>query len=341
MLVGLEEVAADVVVGLLLDRVVQRADELVLLQLAVRALPDGLGPLLDPARRHADLVLDRRLDRRVDREVVVIDLLGVGLAGALLVGHAGRAHDQGGHGVAVLRGEEVVLAVVAERDRLRVELALQRRADPVLDEVEREVRDLVVDRVLVGREEVPARGLVGVDEEDARVVVHLRDEDRVLLLVLRPEVTVRVKAPGRGAGDAVAAVRVADGLQEVVHELQTALVLAVRARHQLVDLARDRLRRGGLAAVRCGRDPGEGRPRGGGLEPDLLGDLARAHAAPEGGVAVRRVEVGDVLRRAQHVELDVTQVGRGAAHVLLDQPHARVGLGLLRRGGPSTCRGPR
>ena len=140
----------------------------------------------------------------------------------------------------------------------------------------------MVDGVLVGREEVrPAALLMGVDEEHARVLVHERHEEAVLLLVLRPEVAVGVKAPGRRARDRVMAVRVADRHQEHVQDLHAVSVLAVGPREQLVDLARERLARGGLVAVRRGRAPREGGPRAGGVKTVLRGDGALTHAAPE------------------------------------------------------------
>ncbi len=254
------EVAAHVDVRLLGQHVVQRADERVLLQLARGALIDRLLPLLDPAGEDVRLVVGGQVDRLVHREIVVVDLLAVVLVAALLVRHAGRAHDQRRDRVAVLGREEVVGVAVAVLTALVVEHLLQRRTDLVLDEVQREVRDLVQHRVLVGREEVPAVLLVGVDVEDARVLVHLAHEDAVLPLVARAEVAIGIERPRRDPDDVVAAVGVAHQHQEDVERVEPARVRTVGAGDQLVHLARDRLAGGGLVAMRGRGDPAEGRP---------------------------------------------------------------------------------
>ena len=77
---------------LLLDVIVQRADQRVLLELAVLALLDGFAPLRDPLGEDAELAVRRDVDRRVDGEVVVVDLARIDVRVALLVRHAGRAH---------------------------------------------------------------------------------------------------------------------------------------------------------------------------------------------------------------------------------------------------------
>ncbi len=328
VLVGPEEVAAHVIGGLLLHRLGQRAHELVRLQVAGRALPDGVRPLLDPALEHRRLVAGGDVDRRVDRQVVLVDLLGVDLARALLERHAGGAREQRRHGVPVLGHEQVVGVVVEVGDALVVERLADRRPDQVADEVDREVGDLVVDGVLVGREEVAVARLVGVDVEDAGVLLEQRQERAVLDLVLRAEVAVVVERPRARARDRVAPVRVAHRQQEVVHVLQAPRVPAVRPGRQLVEVARDRLAGRRLGAVRRGGDPRQRGPRAGGGKAGGLGHRPVTHAGPERAVAAARVEVGDVVRRAQDVELQRPAEHRGAER--LDQhPHAG---GRLRRG---------
>ena len=54
-----------------------RAHLRVVLELAARALVDGLLPLLDPVRHQPGLLGCDRVHRLVDREVVVVDLLAV------------------------------------------------------------------------------------------------------------------------------------------------------------------------------------------------------------------------------------------------------------------------
>ena len=259
--VGPEEVAADVVRRLLLQRLGERAHQLVRLEVALLALAHGLRPLLHPARQDRGLALGGDVDRRVDRQVVLVDLLAVDLARALLERHAGGAREQRRHGVPVLRDEQVVGLEVEVVDRLVVERLPQGRADDLADEVHAEVGDLVVDGILVGREEVAVAGLVGVDEEDARVLLEDRQEGAVLDLVLGAEVAVVVERPGARALDRVTAVRVAHRQQEEVHVAQAHGVPAVGAGRELVHVAGDRLARGRLGAVRGGGDPGRRRAR--------------------------------------------------------------------------------
>ena len=75
--------------------------------------------------------------------------------------------------------------------------------------------------------------------------------------------------------------------------------------------------------MRGGRDPRERGPLARGLDADLGRDVTGADTAPERGVAVRRVELGEVLRRAGDVEREVA-AEVGLAEVLLDQAATRV-----------------
>ena len=324
---GREVVAAHLRVGLDEHLRVQRADQLVRLQQALVALLARLAPLLHPAGEDLHLLIGRDVLRRVHRQVVVVDLLAVVLARPLLVGHAGRAVQQRRDAVAVDRGEQVVDVVVLVGDRLVVEHPLQHRTDVVLDEVDRELRDLVVDGVLVGREEVPVGLLVGVDHEHARVLHDRRREAVVLHVHARAAVAVGVKAPRRGALVEVTAIRVGGRDDERRQVVQTARVGAVQPRRHLVEQAHRRLAGRRLVAVRRGGDPREGRPVAHGRQPFVGREVALAHVGPELRVVAARVEVVDVVGRADD-RVDDLAAERRVGHLLLDHPHARV---VLRR----------
>ncbi len=322
VVLGLEEVAADPDVRLLVDRFVQGADQDVFLQFAVGALFGGLLPLPDPAFDQRVLVLGDDVDRLVHRQVVVVDLLAVVFAAALLVGHPGGAEQQRGHGVAVLGGEEVVRVVVAVLQALVVEARLQRRTDQVLDLVQGEVGDLVVDRVLVGWEEVPGRLLMGVDEEEARVFEDGVQRGEVDVLRLVHQVAVGVERPGGRAGVVVAAVGVPGRVDEDVQRPQAHRVRAVGPGRQLVEHPHRCLAPRGLVAMRGLGDPGQSRPvvRAEIGEGRVLGDDAGAHVPVPGRVGF---DVGDVLGRADDRVLEPAPT-RGRADIAHQDADARV-----------------
>ena len=267
-----EVVAADVHVRVLVDRALadlvlvdcRRADLGVVLHLAALSLVDRFGPLLDPVGHQARLPGRDGVHGRVHRQVVVVDLLAVILVVALLVGHAGAAHDQRGNRVAVLGDEEVVGVVVAVLGALVVERLLDAGTDHVLDQGEGEMRDLVQCRVLLGREEVARRLLVRVDEEETGVLGDRAHQGFVLRHLDGAAVAVRVEAPCGAADVVVTIVRSGDRLDEDVQLAQPPDVATVRARGQLVELLDGCLAAGGLVPVGSAGDPGEPGPA-----PDL------------------------------------------------------------------------
>ena len=169
-LVGADEVAADRQVGHgLLDRVA-RLHDLVGLELAGGALALGLDPAVVPALQDRVLVRRGLRKRRPLRQVLLADALVRRVRVRLLERHARGAEARGGHRVAVAHVEEVVRRVVEVRDLAGVEDLLHRGPVEVVDPADRLARQLVVDRVGVGREEVAGRvaHLVGVDEQHRR-----------------------------------------------------------------------------------------------------------------------------------------------------------------------------
>ena len=274
------------------DDLVGRLHDHIGLEAAAGALAHRGAPLRRPVAQQPLLVGGGGGHRDVLRDELLVGLLVVRRLTALLEGHPGRAERRRRNRVAETHEEEVVGRVVRVVDAALLERPAHRRAEDLVDEVNRLRGDLVVDRVGVGREEVGrADLLVGVDEQHWRVAPHERHLAVGLGLRASEPVAVHVEPVGVGARGRRAPVRVLQRHHQRHEVAQPHEVRAVGAGRQLVEQAHRRIAARRLVAVHVARHPCECRPASGDRRCLALGAARqpqRAHVARDSGETARR-----------------------------------------------------
>ena len=252
-----------------------------------------------------------RAQRRPDGDVLLLHALRRRVAVGLLERHAGRVEAGGGDGVAVAHVEQVVDVAVEVRDGEALERGLDRRADLVIDPLERGLADVVVDRVGVGREEVrrPAH-LVGVDEDLRRQLPEHLELAVGLRLGAGEPVAVHVEAVGVAPGVRLPSVRVLRRQDDDDRIVEDLLGGAVGAGGELVEHPQGGVGAALLTPVHVPRDPQDRRHRADDLAGLRLG--------------------GAVVAQPRDVTPDLAQPGLG--HPLL-LPHDRVAQWAALDGG--------
>ena len=150
--------------------------------------------------------------------------------------HPGGAEAHRGPRVVVLGREEVVHAAVEEGHVLALVFLRDRGAVHIVDPVQGLARDLVVDRVVVRREEAAVIAeLVVVHQQHRRVLPHELHARVGLGLGACEHVAIEVEPVGVAAGVGLATVGVLTGDDQDDHPLQQCLDHAVVAVRQLVE----------------------------------------------------------------------------------------------------------
>jgi hypothetical protein len=313
---------------------------LVRLEDAPAALLDGTGEgsVLPPQDR---LLVERGLRQRhhVDRVLAhepKVERLVVGD----LDRHPGALEAVRGHGVVVFGREEVVDLPVKEVPSLPLVGVRERPAVDVVDPGQDLVGDLVVDGIVVRREEgLVVAELMAVDQQDRRIAPHELHFGVGLRLRPREHVPVEVEPVGVSPRVRLAPVGVLDGDDEhhgvVEDPIDDAIV-------PIGELEEDPQRSVGpalLVTVHIGDDPRDGGRRGGELIDPFdrrLGVADLDRRAPDGGEPRSRHVVGPAHDRvAKGTPLDRGAVGSGGDAVRGGGDRVDVEGRLPRRHLPS------